>query len=71
MKQGTEVSESSDKALHIAVVSNRTFNTLKSIDADTNSMVNRVSQKGYVMNENDNIEMRMRIDALKSVLYGC
>lgn len=60
-----------NKALHIAVVSNRTFNTLKSIDVDTNSMVNRVSQKGYVMNENDNREMRMRIDALKSVLYGC
>jgi hypothetical protein len=52
-------------------VSNRTFNTLKNIDEDTQPMVYRVSQKGYVMNEHDNREMKMRIDALKSVLYGC
>ena len=55
----------------IADVSERTFNTLEGVDVDTNSMVNRVSQKGYVMNEHDNREMRMRIEALKSVLYGC
>jgi len=57
--------------LFIADVSNRTFNTLKNIDKDTKPMVDRVSQKGYVMNEHDNREMKMRIDALKSVLYGC
>ena len=54
----------------IADVSNRTLNTLESIDADTKLMIDRVSQKGYVMNDNDNREMKMRIDALKSVLYG-
>ena len=47
------------------------YNTLKNIDATTNIMVNRVSKKGYVMNEHDNQEMKMRIDAFKSVLYGC
>lgn len=57
--------------LRIGGVSNRTFNTLESIDADTKEMINRVSQDGYVMTKQDNEEMKMRIDALKSVLYGC
>ena len=55
----------------IANVSKRTFKTLESIDADTKPMIDRVSQKGYVMNEHDNREMKMRIDAIKSVMYGC
>ena len=63
--------EDKSKALHIGSVSNRTFNILKNIDADTKPMLDRINQDGYVMNEHDNREMKMRIDALKSVLYGC
>ena len=63
--------EDKDKALHIGGVSNRTFNTLKNIDAETKPLIDRINQDGYVMNEHDNREMKMRIDALKSVLYGC
>ena len=65
------IEQAENKALHIGGVSNRTFKTLESIDEATKPMIDRVSQKGYVMNDNDNREMKMRIDALKSVMYGC
>tara|TARA_R110000737_G_scaffold251031_2_gene260609 strand:- start:986 stop:1204 length:219 start_codon:yes stop_codon:yes gene_type:complete len=70
-KETENIEQAENKALHIGGVSKRTFNTLKNIDAETKPMVDRVSQKGYVMNGYDNLEMKMRIDALKSVLYGC
>tara|TARA_R110002167_G_scaffold300482_1_gene504816 strand:+ start:87 stop:320 length:234 start_codon:yes stop_codon:yes gene_type:complete len=50
---------------------NRTLNTLNNIDVDTKPLIDRINQDGYIMNDNDNREMKMRIDALKSVLYGC
>lgn len=59
------------KLFSIPYVSKRTFNTLESIDKDTKVLIERVSQDNYVMNEQDNREIKMRIDALKSVLYGC
>jgi hypothetical protein len=71
MNEEKNIQERTKKAWSIGVVSNHTFNTLESIDADTKPMIDRVSQNGYVMNEHDNREMKMRIDALKSVLYGC
>lgn len=55
----------------IVSLSNRTFKTLESIDADTKILIDKVSKKGYIMNKEDNREMKMRIEAIKSVMYGC
>ena len=42
--------------------------TLKQIDIDTKPLIDRISQDVYVMNEHDNRELRMRIEAIKTVL---
>jgi hypothetical protein len=48
-----------EKALRIGSFNKRTFKTLESIDAETKPLIDRISQKGYVMNDNDNREMKM------------
>jgi hypothetical protein len=44
--------------------------TLELIDIDTNPLIDRINQDGYVMNEHDNQELRMRIEAIKTIQIG-
>ena len=55
----------------LSVINSRTLKTLEIIETESKPLIDRISKDGYVMNDHDNREMRMRIDALKSIRHSC